>query len=158
MVIRKLLGVSEVMMRTFKQFLNEEDNEKLAAGALFYAQDTGKYGLGLRSDKCDQANTYGPIGGSADTDDKDLMATVVREVGEEIGCKITTDQLKHVHVDKRPNFQYHTFLCVVPRQIDIKPTLNDENDEFTWFDKDQMPQNLHPGFARMLSKNKDKLP
>lgn len=158
MVKRKLLGASEETMKRFKQFLYEEDNEKLAAGALFYAQDTGKYGLGLRSKMCDQANKYGPIGGSADTKDKDLMDTVIREVGEEIGCKITREQLKHVYTDKKPNFQYHTFLCTVPKQSMIEPKLNDENDSFDWFGKNEMPKNLHPGFSDMLIKTKDKLP
>ena len=158
MVKRKLLGVIEETMKSFKQFLYEEDNERLAAGALFYAQDTGKYGLGLRSKMCDQANTYGPIGGSADTNDKDLIDTVIREVGEEIGCKIDRDQLKHLYTDKKPNFQYHTFLCTIPKQSTIVPKLNDENDSFDWFSKEEMPNNLHPGFAGMLNKMKDKLP
>lgn len=145
-------------MKSFIQYINEEDNERLAAGALFYAQDTGKYGLGLRSKMCDQPHTYGPIGGSADTKDKDLLDTVIREVDEEIGCKVTRKQLKPVYVDKKRNFQYHTYLCSVPKQDDIKPKLNDENDEFTWFDKKEMPKNLHPSFAKMFNDKKDELP
>lgn len=145
-------------MKSFKQFLYEEDNERLAAGALFYAQDTGKYGIALRSKICDQPNTYGPVGGSADTNDEDIKATVVREVDEEIGCKITKEQLKHIYTDKLPNFQYQTFLCTVPQQSAIKPKLNDENDEFIWVDKNKMPKNLHPGFARMIKASVNKLP
>ena len=150
--------MSETMMKTFKQFLYEEDKERLAAGALFYAQDTGKYGLGLRSKICDSPHTYGPIGGSADTEDKDLIDTVVREVREEIGCKIVREQLKHIYTDKKPNFQYHTFLCILPKQSMIEPKLNDENEEFTWFDKNKMPENLHPSFAKMLKDTSHNLP
>ena len=146
-------------MKTLKSFLREQDNERQAAGALFYAQDTGKYGIAKRSQHCDCPHTYSPVGGSADTNDKDLMDTVVREVGEEIGCEITRDQLKHMYTDySRPNFQYHTFLCTIPKQSEFMPNLNYENDRFDWFGKDEMPKNLHPGFSKMLKDTSHNLP
>jgi len=145
-------------MKSFREYLHEEDNERLAAGALFHALDTGKYGVALRSKICDQPNTYSPVGGSSDTNDKDLKATVVREVGEEIGHEITPEQLEPLHVFKKKGFQYHTYLCKVPKQDDVQPKLNDENDRFDWFEKHKMPKNLHPGFAETLSKSMHKLP
>lgn len=145
-------------MLSFRYYLNEKDNEKMAGGALFYAQDTGKYGLGLRSKICDSPHTYGPIGGSADDKDENMFETIIREVGEEIGCAIKKEQLTPLYVDKKPNFQYHTYLCTVPKQNDIQPKLNDENDEFTWFSKNEMPDNLHPGFAKLMQLKKDDLP
>lgn len=146
-------------MKSFKQFLFEEDNERLAAGALFYAQDTGKYGVALRSKDCDNPHTYSPVGGSADTNDKDLIDTVIREVDEEIGCKITRDQLKHMYTDySRPNFQYHTFLCTIPKQAEFLTKLNHENKRFDWFGKNEMPKNLHPGFSKMLNDTSHILP
>lgn len=140
-------------MITFKQYLYEQDNEKLAAGALFFAKDTGKFGIALRSAKCDTPHTWGPVGGSAQ-DKESPVEAVIREVREEAGLKIVKGQLEPLDIFRKRGFQYHTFLCTVDRQADIdnEMDLNDENDDFVWFNLDKPPKPFHPGFQETMSK------
>lgn len=140
-------------MKSFKQFIWEEDNEKLAAGILFHAGDTGRYAVALRSKLCDQPHTWGPIGGSAQ-DDEGPIEAVIREVKEEAGITITKDQLEPLDIFKKKGFQYHTFICRVSKESDVTDNLklNNENDDLKWFTPGKPPKPLHPGFAETLGK------
>ena len=135
-------------MKSFKQYLNEKDNEALAAGALFKAKDTGRYCVGFRSKICDTPHTYGPVGGSA-ADDETPMEAVIREVGEEIGIKIHPHQLELLDVFYAKKFSYHTFLCHIDKESDLNDNLimNAENEHMRWFHANLPPEPLHPGFA-----------
>lgn len=140
-------------MITFKQFLFEADNEKLAAGALFRAKDTGRYAAALRSKKCDTPGTWSPVGGSAQ-DKEGPVEALIREVKEEAGIHIKDNQLEPLDVFKKKGFQYHTYLCHVDKESDIDDNLklNDENDKMTWFHHHSPPSPLHPGFQETLNK------
>ena len=141
-------------MKTFRQYLYEEDNEKLAAGALFFAKDTGRLGVALRSAKCDTPHTWGPVGGSAQ-DKEGPVEAVIREVREEAGVRIQKGQLEPLDVFRKKGFQYHTFICFVDRESDIENemNLNDENDDFVWFSVSNPPKPLHPGFQETFEKD-----
>ena len=136
-------------MKSFKQYIFEADNESLAAGALFYAEDTGRYGVALRSDECDNPHTWGPVGGSAQ-DNENPEEACIREVKEEAGITIDPSHLRHIHTFKKAGFQYHTFLYNVPEESEVRPILNSENDDFKWFSLSNPLSPLHPGFEKTL--------
>lgn len=145
-------------MKTFILFLEaKDDNEKMAAGILFHAKDTGKFGVALRSAKCDTPNHYGTVGGSLKKGEQPHEAAV-RETQEEIGYSIDSDKLEPLDQNKSKNFTYHTYLYHINKQSDMKNLdLNDENDKFVWFDLKNPPKPLHPGFAQTLDKTRNKL-
>lgn len=145
-------------MKTFTLFLEaKDDNPNMAAGILFYAPDTKKFGVALRSEKCDKPHTYGPVGGSGKKDETPEQVCT-RETKEEIGYQIDPKKLKHLDSSKKGNFTYHTYFYPLKSQSDMADiTLNDENDDFVWFDMKNPPKPLHPGFEETLNKTKEKL-
>ena len=145
-------------MKTFRLFLGDVgDNPKMAAGVLFYAPDTKKYGVALRSKECDCPHTHGPVGGSAKGDETPEQACT-RETKEEIGYKIDPKKLQHLDSSKKGNFTYHTYFYPLKKQDDMADIkLNDENDDFVWFDLKNPPKPLHPGFKNTLNKTYEKL-
>lgn len=142
-------------MITFREYLiqlSEQDNEKLAAGVLLRAKDSGRYMVAYRSDKCDNPHTWGPIGGSAQ-DNEGSIEAAIREVKEEAGISLEDHQLEPLSVFKKKNFHYHTFLGHVDKESDIDNNLklNDENDKVTWFHHHTPPTPLHPGFEETIN-------
>jgi 8-oxo-dGTP pyrophosphatase MutT (NUDIX family) len=145
-------------MKSFRLFVEaKDDNPKMAAGVLFYAPDTKKYGAALRSAKCDSPHTYGPVGGSGKGNETPKQACC-RETDEEIKFKLNPKKLTKLDSSTKSDFTYHTFLYKLNKQTDMNDiNLNDENDDFVWFDINNPPKPLHPGFAKTLEKNKERL-
>lgn len=145
-------------MKTFALFVEAKgDNPKMAAGILFYAPDTKKFGVALRSKLCDSPHTHGPVGGSAKRGESPEVAAV-REVWEEIGFKVNGAKLVPLDSAAKADFTYHTFLYKLSKQSDMDDIeLNEENDDFVWFSLDKPPKRLHPGFAGTLEKTKERL-
>jgi len=51
-------------MKSFKNYLYEQDNERVAAGAILKASDTGRLGLAQRGMRGDFAGSWACLGGS----------------------------------------------------------------------------------------------
>lgn len=118
-------------------------------------------------------------GGHYEEDDKDLVATAIREAQEETGFKAKKDGLKlHTRSTKiilpgtpqpadvvpagaavalpsvapaaAPSVDFSTYLARVPDQF--TPKLCDESDAYCWTDVANPPQPLHPGCQVALDR------
>lgn len=128
------------------------------AGALFYAEDTGRFLLLLRSDEGDEPNTWCGLGGGRDRLPSGKFETleecVRREAYEEAG--FSKDEPCDLHLiaqDVQPDgFKFTNYLALVPTEF--KPVLNDEHKTYKWLKWDQFPYNMHP---KMMAVLKSKL-
>jgi ADP-ribose pyrophosphatase YjhB (NUDIX family) len=81
--------------------------------------------------------------------DEELRDSAYSEVDEEMGHRPEHEEEQGSHSTVKNNFKYTTFLAVVnPQQkmgINNKINLNWESDAYSWFDIDQLPQNIHQG-------------
>lgn len=128
------------------------------AGAIFYAESTGRFLLVLRSDEGDEPNTWCGLGGGRDRlpngEFETLDETVRREAYEEAGFPMDAPcDLYLIDTDQQPDgFKFTNYLALVPKEF--KPVLNEEHKDFRWSKWDQFPANMHP---KMLEVLKSKL-
>lgn len=145
---RTLSGVEEehheTLLRTGRWGRN-------AVGTLFIAA-TGRIGLALRSDQVLEPGMYGLVGGAIDPHEI-IREAAAREVYEELGVRIDPNQLRHLHTHTEPGFEYKTFLYPTQNEFEAYE-LNWENDAFSWFGPDELPDNLHPGVEALLADPK----
>lgn len=96
------------------------DNKlKLASGILPIATDTGNLCLGWRSKEIREGNVWGVIGGMV-KDGLTVEEGAILEMHEEVGYYGHID-LHKAHVHRRPGFQYHAFIGIVPTQFQFNP-------------------------------------
>jgi len=73
---------------------------------------------------------------------------IIREAGEEIGVKLEKDKIRMLFVKELPNFMNiaHCVFFMYGAVIDEheKIILNDESDEYRWFDVDKLPEDRSP--------------
>lgn len=118
-----------------------------SAGMVFFCPEDQTVFLTHRSSKMSHPNTWGLPGGRPEKEDDSPLGTAVREVYEEIGTvpkgKVPVNQ--HTILTKNHHyivFIYH-FSKQEKKQLNQKLRLSDENDNFKWFDINQLPSNTH---------------
>ena len=126
--------------------IHAERSTGVGAGALVYAQDTGRVLLCLRSDRCDDPNTWCCPGGGVEKGET-IHQGLRREFVEEIGFSGEM-KLIHYHTSESPDFVYHNHIGVVENEFE--PVLNDEHTKWVWCHPNKMPQPLHPKFAESM--------
>jgi len=138
--------------------LNEEFWGTRGAGCLFYAKNTNKFLLVLRSDQVNEPTTWGIVGGKIDDDDVDPKNAALREVEEEIGSNnIGKIAMVPLSIFKSGNFKYYNFMAIVNKEF--IPELNWESDDYEWIDADfsDLPSPLHFGVKFILKHDRSKL-
>lgn len=116
------------------------------AGCVFYAEDTGRILLPLRSAYVNEPGTWGVWGGAIDPGE-DARAAVLREVHEEAGYSGAM-RLTQAFVFTKGTFRYTTFVALVPKEF--KPRLNWETEKSAWVAPDKLPSPLHFGLRAAL--------
>ena len=118
----------------------------VGAGILFYAKDTGRFLIGLRSSECEAPQTWANFGGGVEKGETPQQGAK-REVWEEAGYKGPVE-LQLMYSSKQPGFTYHNFLGTV--ESEFVPKLNDEHTDHLWAPISEFPDELHPEFAKAL--------
>lgn len=137
--------MNKVLANNLKQILAERSTG-LGAGALIYAEDTGRVLLVKRSPECDEPNTWCCLGGGVEKGES-IQQGLRREVMEEGGYSGPM-KLFHYQRSETPDFVYHNHIGVVDEEFE--PVLNHEHTAYRWCDPNDMPEPLHPKFAESL--------
>jgi 8-oxo-dGTP pyrophosphatase MutT (NUDIX family) len=116
------------------------------AGALFYAQDTGRLLFVKRSEYCDHPNVWCGLGGGIENGETHEEA-IRREVWEEAGYQ-SNDPLIHMHSDQQGSFVFHNYWAITPHEFE--PVLNDEHNDYCW--SNELVEPLHPGLERSIAE------
>lgn len=125
----------------------ESARPSYGAGLLIMRPSDGKVLLTRRSDLVSLPGRWAPPGGSenpGETPDE----TAYREAAEELGPLPALDPVRDEGYwrAKGPYYAFATFGALIRQgQEDWKPTLNPENDEWGWFDVENLPRPMLPG-------------
>lgn len=121
------------------------------SGLLFVAGR--KILLLLRAAWVMEPGTWGIPGGAIPVNERGLpmapLESALREAHEEIGPLPPRRRIVGEFVFREGHFRYTTFVIEVERQF--APVLNDEHDDYVWWDPERDPPlELHPGVADLL--------
>lgn len=119
------------------------------AGVLIKALDTNRVLLVLRSNKCSDPYNWALVSGGINSNEVTLGG-LKREVFEELG--VNPDILKYEYIcteveDDMEFFYYQGFT-----EHEFSPILNEEHDDFGWFDEENLPS---PLYCKVGDKIKD---
>ena len=122
----------------------------ISAGALFKAEDTGRYLFVLRSSKTSYPSRWSLVGGKVHYNEE-ILEGLTREIKEEIGFvpKITKWCPFNCFTSMDKKFQYHSVLMLTPDEF--IPNLNSENDGYAWVNIENPPKPLHPRLREVLT-------
>lgn len=141
-------------MRSFiKKKLNsllmERKGKRIAAGVLVKCTDTDKVLLLLRNDVSFIPNTWSLVSGGVD-EGENILEGLKREVGEELSIDpniIDYKYIKHEYIEeKKLDFYYYEGFT----KSEFIPTLCDENLDWGWYTKDELPSPLYPGVDKKI--------
>lgn len=129
-----------------------------AAGVLVACRDSGRVLLGLRAEGTKNAGTWAVFGGRIERGE-DASDAASRELHEEAGVDLDPSDLQFLHERGRAgDGLYTTFLYVVEGEDDLRIRLNDEHEDFDWFDlEDVHDLPLHEGAAALFDDLPDLL-
>ena len=133
---------------SFKLFKTADRRPASAAGAIIFAEDTGRFLLQQRANYISEGGTWNLIGGGIDPGES-IEEAVFREIAEEAGHELS-GKLHLLHIYKRDKFKYYSFLLPVP--IEFDPVPNREAQDYRWVTLDELPSPLHYGFSEILPK------
>ena len=138
--------------------VDNETTDKIGAGALIIAKDTGRVLMGLRSKAENDGGLWGTPGGHVDTGE-DVMTGLKREVREETGYKGKVFFIPFPgsgrHINKP--FQFFNHIGVVPNEFTPNPGKKWawETEKFQWFEINSLPKPLLPALAKDIKQCKN---
>lgn len=86
------------------------------------------------------------------------VETIKREIKEEIGLDPNT--IQNINVVGTSDTMGHTHYVTVgfvDTEFEVPNLLIEENDDYGWFDENNLPSPLHPGFMKSLNMVKNSL-
>jgi 8-oxo-dGTP pyrophosphatase MutT (NUDIX family) len=131
--------------------------KKIGAGILMIDAETGDLLLGRRGfNNTHTANMWAPFGGTWETKDGHPKVTAQREFEEESGINVPyTISSSPFYINDDNHLTFYTYLGTVKKKFHV--AISGESLGYGWFPLDKLPHNLLPGFAEMISDNKEKL-
>ncbi len=128
---------------------------QITVGCESYIVRQGKLLMGLRGPAAYLPDTWALPGGRVEYLER-ADQCLVRELKEELGVTVTTDDFKLIAVtdDPQPQHQqHHLHLTFAVTIGDQKPQLlePDECQKWEWFDLDKLPEPLFPPHTKVLA-------
>lgn len=119
------------------------------AGVLIKALDTNRVLLVLRSDKCSDPYNWALISGGINSDE-DTLVGLKREVFEELGVNPDILKYEYIHTEVEGDMEFFYYQGFTEHEF--SPILNEEHDDFGWFDVENLPS---PLYCKVGDKIKD---
>lgn len=114
---------------------------KEAAGTLLICNDTGRILLVKRGNMGTEPGTWATVGGTIDNNETPLVAAK-RELYEETGIVADMIEFEFFEEQNFKNTKFYFFIGFCDYEIECH--LNDENDDWGWFDMVDLPKPLFP--------------
>lgn len=131
-------------------------NKIIGAGIIAIDTSNGKILLCRRGDKGYHPNCWASFGGTYDAIDGHPKETAKREFWEETKVNIPYKISKAPFDVQEDNiFQYYLYIGLFDSAFDVQ--INEENLDYGWYELDELPENLHPGFALTLQEKSEEL-
>lgn len=121
------------------------EDTNICAGVLIISRASGKILLLLRNEISDHPHTWGVVAGHI-KDGEDILTGLKREIYEE--TKINPEQIDFYFIDKEFNNKFYYFIGFIDN--DIKCDLNNENLQYGWFNKNNLPSPLYPNLYNKI--------
>jgi 8-oxo-dGTP pyrophosphatase MutT (NUDIX family) len=133
-----------------RKMLMEQDKKKVSAGAMIKCTKTDKIFLALRSKGGENGETWNIIAGGIEDDDKSILDGLKREIKEELQIDPDVIDFKFIRKEyrKAKNQDFHYYEGLVDKEF--TPTLNEENLDWGWYGKDELPSPLYPNITKKI--------
>ena len=121
--------------------LKIKNNMKKNGGVLLICEETGNFPLGKRAKKIRYPNCWAAFGGAID-EGETVLEGVKRELMEE--TQIPSDNIRYelFEIQTTLGDDYHFYLGYCDKEYECK--LNDETQEYGWFNLNNLPKPLFP--------------
>lgn len=133
--------------------------KKIGAGIIAIDKKTGDVLLGRRSSHSSSPETWCPFGGTHEPlKDSSMKITAKREFIEETGLhqeieyKISKTPF---YTQDSPTLTFYTYIGIFDSKFPV--IIDDEHIDYGWFQLDNLPDTLHPGFEDLLLNKKTEL-
>ena len=120
---------------------------EVSAGVLVKCKSTNKFLLIKRSELCSEPNTWSLVSGGIE-DHEDIVTGLKREVNEELQIDPSKIEYHLKGIEEGEHGRFYYFLGFTDNEF--KPTLNEENTDWGWFDKTELPSPLFPNTDKKI--------
>lgn len=121
---------------------------KEVVGVLIFCPSTKRVLLVRRSSESDSPKTWALISGGIEENETPLRS-IKREILEELQYDPNKIFYRFISIESEYN-HFYFFQGLVDEEF--TPILNDENEEYGWFDKDSLPHPLYPKLIDKISE------
>lgn len=136
----------KIMIKNLLRETLENADNKIAVGLLIKCSQTNNIFLLLRNDNKPR---WSLMSGGIDDGESPLNG-LIREIKEELSIDASIIDIKHIRIEvypeKKLDFHYYEGLT----NEEFIPTLDNENLNWGWFDKKDLPTPLFKGLAERI--------
>lgn len=118
------------------------------SGVLIYCPTTKRVLLVKRSSELDCPNMWALISGGIEENETPLRS-IKREIVEELQFDPNKIFYRFIEVESKHNVFYY-FQGIVDEEF--TPILNDENEDYGWFNEDSLPSPLYPNLISKIDE------
>ena len=132
-----------------KGLLMEKKEKRVAAGVLVKCTATERVLLLLRNDVSEEPNTWALVSGGIDPGEN-ILEGLKRELWEETSIDPEIIEYKYISHSYTPNKNLDFYYYEGFTNTEFIPTLCDENLDWGWFSKDELPSPLYPNIDKKI--------
>ena len=127
----------------------ESENKKVSAGVMIKCTKTDKIFLALRSKGGRNGETWNLIAGGIEDSDESVLEGLKREITEELQIDPELIDYTFIRKEEEKNQDFHYY--EVFTKSEFIPTLDHENLDWGWYDKDKLPSPLYPNISKKIN-------
>jgi len=133
-----------------REMIMEADKKTVSAGVMIKCTKTDNIFLALRSKGGDNGETWNLIAGGIEDSDESVLDGLKREIKEELQIDPELIDYKFIRKEfiKEKNMDFHYYEGFT--KSEFIPTLDEENLDFGWYGKDELPSPLYPNISKKI--------
>lgn len=128
-------------MKSIFQILTEDKKKKESVGIVIIAKDTNRF---LLLHRTNSPIVWSLLSGKMDKKGESPLETIKREIWEETGINPSDiEDISKVGYITAKGKKFHVFVGYTPFEYDMPNLDKNENDNYGWYSKDDLPSPLH---------------